>query len=109
MALAEATEKFRDSIRRAGLAPARAQCGIGRDKPRGFGLSKEKQSVKNDGAVAFSVAIIASEHCGAPADIDLEFTNGIKFSLIDRWIDREAATCVRMKTIRRYNCASRCV
>jgi hypothetical protein len=108
MALAEATEKFRDSIRRAGLAPARAQCGIGRDKPRGFRLSKEKQSLKIDGAVALSFAVIAAEQCAE--DIDLGFTDDIK--VLTNWpLDWQRSSNMSKdeNDSAIYNYASRCV
>jgi len=41
-------------------------------------LSKEKQSLKIDGAVALSFAVVAAEQFGVPADIDLGFTDDIK-------------------------------
>ena len=41
-----------------------------RETSRGFRLSKEKQSLKIDGAVALSFAVVAAEQSGVPADID---------------------------------------
>ena len=41
-----------------------------RETARGFRLSKEKQSLKIDGAVALSFAVVAAEQSGVPADID---------------------------------------
>ena len=44
-----------------------------RETSRGFRLSKEKQSLKIDGAVALSFAVVAAEPSGVPADIDYGF------------------------------------
>jgi phage terminase large subunit-like protein len=54
-----------------------------RETSRGFRLSKEKQSLKIDGAVALSFAVVAAEQFGVPADIDLGFTDDIK--VITNW------------------------
>jgi phage terminase large subunit-like protein len=45
---------------------------------RGLRLSKEKQSLKIDGAVALSFAIVAAEQAGVPANVDLGFIDDIE-------------------------------
>jgi hypothetical protein len=57
-------------------------------KPR---LSKKKASLKIDGAVALSFAVVAAEQFGVPADIDHGFSDEIKVisnydgPYFDRW------------------------
>jgi hypothetical protein len=41
-------------------------------------MSQEKQSLKIDSAVALSFAVVAAEQSGAPADIDIAFTDDVK-------------------------------
>jgi hypothetical protein len=45
---------------------------------RGLRLSKEKQSLKIDGAVALSFAIVAAEQAGVPANVDLGIIDDIE-------------------------------